>query len=62
LAFFYLDLVEHINNVKLSIELSYIKLKKRFLKKRKRVTVLNYSLPPGFLANKTEETIKKVLT
>jgi hypothetical protein len=31
------------NNVKLSIELSYIKLKKRFLKKRKRVTVLDYN-------------------
>jgi hypothetical protein len=41
LAFFYLDSVEYMNNVKLNIELSCIKLKKRFLKKRKRVTVLN---------------------
>jgi hypothetical protein len=30
------------NNVKLSIELGYTKLKKRFLKKKKRVTVLDY--------------------
>jgi hypothetical protein len=29
------------NNVKLSIELSYTKLKKRFLKKGKKVTVLD---------------------
>jgi hypothetical protein len=29
------------NNVKLSIELSYTKLKERFLKKKKRVTVLD---------------------
>jgi hypothetical protein len=41
LAFFYLDLVKHVNNVKLSIELSYTKLRKRFLEKRKRVTVLD---------------------
>jgi hypothetical protein len=41
LAFFYLDLVKHINNIKLSIELSYTKLKERFLEKRKKVTVLN---------------------
>jgi hypothetical protein len=31
------------NNVKLNIELSYTKLKERFLEKRKRVTVLNYN-------------------
>jgi hypothetical protein len=43
LAFFYPDSVKHVNNVKLSIELGCIKLKKRFLKKRKRVTVLNYN-------------------
>jgi hypothetical protein len=30
------------NNVKLSIELGYIKLKERFLKKGKRITVLDY--------------------
>jgi hypothetical protein len=29
------------NNIKLSIKLGCIKLKKRFLKKRKRVTVLD---------------------
>jgi hypothetical protein len=29
------------NNIKLNIELSYTKLKKRFLKKRKRITVLD---------------------
>ena len=39
--FFYLNSVKHINNVKLSIKLSYTKLKKRFLKKEKKVTVLN---------------------
>jgi hypothetical protein len=43
LAFFYPDLVEHVNNVKLSIELSCTKLKKRFLEKRKRVTVFDYN-------------------
>jgi hypothetical protein len=31
------------NNVKLSIELGYTKLKERFLKKRKKVTVLDYN-------------------
>jgi hypothetical protein len=31
------------NNVKLSIELNYIKLKERFLKKGKKVTVLDYN-------------------
>jgi hypothetical protein len=41
LAFFYPDLVERVNNVKLSIELSYTKLRERFLKKRKRITVLD---------------------
>jgi hypothetical protein len=41
LAFFYLNSVKHINNVKLSIELSYTKLKKRFLEKREKITVLN---------------------
>jgi hypothetical protein len=41
LAFLYLDSVEHINNVKLSIELGCTKLKERFLKKRERVTVLD---------------------
>jgi hypothetical protein len=43
LAFFYLDSVKHINNVKLNIKLSYIKLKERFLKKREKITVLNYN-------------------
>jgi hypothetical protein len=41
LAFFYPDSVERVNNIKLSIELGYTKLRERFLKKRKRVTVLN---------------------
>jgi hypothetical protein len=41
LAFFYPDLVKRVNNVKLSIKLSCIKLKERFLKKREKVTVLN---------------------
>jgi archaellum biogenesis protein FlaJ (TadC family) len=41
LAFFYLDLVKHINNIKLNIKLSYTKLKKRFLKKKKKITVLD---------------------
>jgi hypothetical protein len=41
LAFFYPDLVERVNNVKLSIELSCTKLRERLLKKRKRVTVLD---------------------
>jgi hypothetical protein len=41
LTFFYLDSVEHVNNVKLSIELSCTKLRERFLKKGKRVTVLD---------------------
>jgi hypothetical protein len=41
LAFFYPDSVEHMNNVKLSIELSCTKLKERFLEKGKRVTVLD---------------------
>jgi hypothetical protein len=41
LAFFYPDLVKYVNNVKFRIELNYTKLRKRFLKKRKRVTVLN---------------------
>jgi hypothetical protein len=31
------------NNVKLSIKLGYIKLKERFLKKKKKVTVLDYN-------------------
>jgi hypothetical protein len=39
---FYPDLVKRINNVKLNIELSYTKLKERFLEKKKRVTVLNH--------------------
>jgi hypothetical protein len=42
-SFFYPDLVKYINNVKLSIKLNYTKLKKRFLKKGKRVTVLDYN-------------------
>jgi hypothetical protein len=42
LAFFYLDSVKYINNVKLNIKLGCTKLKKRFLKKRKKITVLNY--------------------
>jgi hypothetical protein len=29
------------NNIKLNIELGYTKLKKRFLKKKERITVLN---------------------
>jgi hypothetical protein len=41
LAFFYLDLVERVNNVKFSIELGCIKLRERFLKKGKRVTVFD---------------------
>jgi hypothetical protein len=41
LAFFYPDSVEHVNNVKLSIELDCTKLRKRFLEKGKRVTVLD---------------------
>jgi p-aminobenzoyl-glutamate transporter AbgT len=41
LAFFYSDLVKHINNVKLSIKLSCVKLKERFLKKKEKITVLN---------------------
>jgi hypothetical protein len=41
LAFFYLDSVERVNNVKLSIELSCTKLRECFLKKRKRITVLD---------------------
>jgi hypothetical protein len=36
-----LDLVERVNNVKLNIELSYTKLRERFLKKKKKVTVLD---------------------
>jgi hypothetical protein len=32
-----------VNNIKLSIELGYIKLKKRFLKKEKKVIVLDYN-------------------
>jgi hypothetical protein len=43
LAFFYSDLVKHMNNVKLSIELGCIKFRERFLKKRKRITVLDYN-------------------
>jgi hypothetical protein len=31
------------NNVKLSIELNYTKLKERFLEKRKKITVLNHN-------------------
>jgi hypothetical protein len=31
------------NNVKLSIELGYTKLKERFLEKEKKITVLNYN-------------------
>jgi hypothetical protein len=30
-----------VNNIKLSIELSYTKLKERFLEKEKKITVLN---------------------
>jgi hypothetical protein len=41
LAFFYLDLVKYINNIKLNIEFSYIKLKERFLKKKKKVIVFD---------------------
>jgi hypothetical protein len=41
LAFFYPDLVERVNNVKLSIELGCTKLKERFLKKGEKVTVFN---------------------
>jgi hypothetical protein len=41
LAFFYPDSVERVNNVKLSIELGCTKLRERFLKKGKRVTVLD---------------------
>jgi hypothetical protein len=41
LAFFYLNLVKHINNIKLSIELSCIKLKECFLEQRERIIVLN---------------------
>jgi hypothetical protein len=39
--FFYSDLIKHINNVKLSIELSYTKHRERFLEKREKVTVFN---------------------
>jgi hypothetical protein len=42
LAFFYLNSVTHINNIKLSIKLSCTKLKKRLLKKKKRIIILNY--------------------
>jgi hypothetical protein len=41
LAFFYPDSVKRVNNVKLSIKLSYTKLRERLLKKGKRVTVLD---------------------
>jgi hypothetical protein len=41
LAFFYPDSVEHVNNVKLSIELGCTKFKERFLKKGERITVLD---------------------
>jgi hypothetical protein len=41
LAFFYPDLVKHVNNVRLSIELSCTKLREPFLEKGKRVTVLD---------------------
>jgi hypothetical protein len=41
LAFFYSDSFKHVNNVKLSIELGYIKLRERLLKKKKKVIVLN---------------------
>jgi hypothetical protein len=41
LAFFYLNSVKHVNNVKLSIELGCTKLRERFLEKRKKVTVLD---------------------
>jgi hypothetical protein len=41
LAFFYPDSVEHMNNVKLSRELNCTKLRERFLKKGKKVTVLD---------------------
>jgi hypothetical protein len=41
LVFFILNLVKCVNNIKLNIKLSCIKLKKRFLKKRKRVAVLD---------------------
>jgi hypothetical protein len=39
--FFYLNSVERVNNIKFSIELGCIKLRERFLKKGKKVTVLN---------------------
>jgi hypothetical protein len=35
--FFYLNTIKHVNNVKLSIELSCTKLKERFLEKEERV-------------------------
>jgi hypothetical protein len=43
LIFFNLYLVKSINNIKLSIKLSYIKLRQSLLKKRKKVIVLNYN-------------------
>jgi hypothetical protein len=36
-----MDSVKRVNNIKLSIELSYTKLKERFLEKRERVTVFD---------------------
>jgi hypothetical protein len=41
LAFLYLDSVKRVNNIKLSIKLGCIKLKKRVLKKGEKITVLN---------------------
>jgi hypothetical protein len=41
LVFFYLNSVKRVNNVKLSIELNYTKLKESFLKKEKKITVFN---------------------
>jgi hypothetical protein len=43
LAFFYPDLIKRVNNIKLNIELSCTKLKKRLLKKKEKVTVLDYN-------------------
>jgi hypothetical protein len=51
LVFFYLNLVKHINNVKLNIKLSYTKLKERLLKKREKVTVLNYNYIQRLVVN-----------
>ena len=41
LAFFYLYLVERVNNVELSVELSYTELRECFLEEGEGVTVFN---------------------